>query len=68
MMRRIYRVMIQDYVGLEAEATIAMDWEHDAQGNDTLSRKRFCDAFFELADTVIHPQAGCPLPQTNNPS
>ena len=51
MLRRIYRVMIKGYDPVDAEKTIAEDWKNDSHGADTLSRKRFMDAFFELADT-----------------
>ena len=51
MLRRIYRVMIKGYDPVDAEKTIAEDWKNDSRGADTLSRKRFMDAFFELADT-----------------
>ncbi len=49
MLRRIYRVMIKSYDPVDAEKTIAEDWKNDSRGAPTLSRKRFMDAFFELA-------------------
>ena len=52
MLRRIYRVMIRDFDAADCERCIAEDWERDARGKDALSRKLFCDAFFELADNV----------------
>ncbi|KOO27385.1 hypothetical protein Ctob_013451 [Chrysochromulina tobinii] len=51
MLRRIYRVMIKDFDPADCERCIAEDWARDAKGKDTLTRKSFCDAFFELADT-----------------
>ena len=33
------------------DKSIAEDWRRDTRGKDSLSRKAFCDAFFELADT-----------------
>ena len=51
MLRRIYRVMIKDFDPDECERSIAEDWARDTKGKETLSRKLFCDAFFELADT-----------------
>ena len=51
MLRRIYRVMIKNFDPVDAEKTIAEDWKNDSKGAPTLSRKRFMDAFFELADT-----------------
>lgn len=51
MLRRIYRVMIKQFDAADAEKTIAEDWKSDSKGAPTLSRRRFCDAFFELADT-----------------
>ena len=47
MLRRIYRVMIRTFDPADAEKTIAEDWRNDCKGAPTLSRKRFCDAFFE---------------------
>ena len=51
MLRRIYRLMIKDFDEAACDASISEDWARDAKGAETLSRKRFCDAFFELADT-----------------
>ncbi|KOO22473.1 hypothetical protein Ctob_001449 [Chrysochromulina tobinii] len=51
MLRRIYRVMIKDFDPADCERCIAEDWARDAKGKDLLTRKAFCDAFFELADT-----------------
>lgn len=51
MLRRIYRVMIKAYDEADADRAIAQDWLNDTKGAETLNRKRFCDAFFELADT-----------------
>ena len=51
MLKRVYRVMIGKYDEAEAERAIAEDWMRDAKGSDSLSRRRFQDAFFELADT-----------------
>ena len=55
MLRRIYRVMIKDFDPADCERCIAEDWARDAKGKDTLTRKSFCDAFFELAgeDPVV---------------
>ena len=50
MLRRIYRVMIKDFDPVDCEMSIADDWRRDSKGHDSLSRKAFCDAFFELAD------------------
>ena len=63
MLRRVYRVMIKRFDANECERSIADDWVRDCKGAQALSRKRFCDAFFELADTVYDPallKAGCP--------
>jgi len=51
MLKRIYRVMIAKYDETEADEAIAEDWERDAKGAEALTRRRFQDAFFELADT-----------------
>ena len=50
MLRRIYKVMIREFDSDDCDKCIAEDWERDAKGKDKLSRKLFCDAFFELAD------------------
>ena len=52
MLVRIYKVMIKEYDPDDAAKSIAEDWERDSAGTGSLSRKKFCDAFFELADTV----------------
>ena len=49
-LRRIYRLMIKDYDDADAVVNIEKDWMADTKGADMLSRRRFCDAFFELAD------------------
>ena len=49
MLRRVYRVMIRNYDPVEAERAIEEDWRNDTKGADVLTRKRFCDSFFELA-------------------
>ncbi len=49
MLRRIYRVMIKEFDPDDCERCIAEDWQRDAKGKDKLTRKAFCDAFFELA-------------------
>ena len=49
--RRLYRVMLKEYDAVDAEATISEDWRRDAKGSSELTRKGFCDSFFELADT-----------------
>jgi len=51
MLKRVYRVMIGNYNAADAEKAIAEDWMRDAKGSDSLSRRQFQDAFFELADT-----------------
>ena len=51
MLHRIYKVMIKDYDARDADASIAEDWARDSNGGHGLSRKQFCNAFFELADT-----------------
>lgn len=51
MMRRIYRIMLKTYDEADATETIAKDWESDAKGKPSLSRKDLGDSLFELADT-----------------
>ena len=53
MLRRVYRVMLKDFDAADCERCIADDWERDAKGKSTLTRKHFGDAFFELADTWV---------------
>ena len=51
MLKRIYRVMIKHFDQDDCDRCIADDWKRDTKGKDVLTRKAFCDAFFELADT-----------------
>ena len=44
-------IHIQEFDAADCEKSIEEDWRRDAKGKDMLSRKAFCDAFFELADT-----------------
>ena len=53
MMRKIYRVVIEEYDEEDATACAEEDWEKDAKGETTLSREMFGDALFELADTWV---------------
>ena len=50
MMKKIYKVMIDEYDEDDALECAEEDWEKDAQGSTALSRELFCDAIFELAD------------------
>jgi hypothetical protein len=81
MLRRIYRVMIQGYNDDEAAKTIAEDWRNDTKGEAGLSRRRFCDAFFELGacplvpsptparrDLAVTRPAGCCSPPRASPA
>ena len=52
MMTRIYRLLLQDYDGAEADRSIAEDWERDVRDGSTLNRTAFMDSLFELCDTV----------------
>ena len=51
MLKRVYRVMInEDFNEDDRNKAIADDWISDTHGGDTLSRKQFGDAFFEMTD------------------
>ncbi len=50
LMRRVYRLLIEDYEEEDVESSIAEDWAKDARGEQVLTRVRFCDAVFEIAD------------------
>lgn len=47
---RIYKAMIETYDEDEARSSAAQDWAQDCRGECVLSRERFMDAMFELAD------------------
>ena len=47
---KIYKAMIQDYDEAEALECAQDDWRNDCKGEEELSRERFMDAMFELAD------------------
>jgi len=50
MMKKMYRVMIEDYDDDDATECAEEDWDKDAHGGAELKREAFCDAIFELAD------------------
>ena len=50
MSKKMYKAMMQDYVEEEALQSAADDWEEDAGSAPILSKDRFFDAIFELAD------------------
>ena len=50
MMKKMYRVMIEEYDEEDAEECAKEDWEKDVRGGTALGREAFCDALFELAD------------------
>lgn len=51
LLRRVYRVLIEEWDPADAEECIAEDWQNDAKGEGQLGREGFMDALFELADT-----------------
>ena len=55
MLKRVYRIMIKEFNAEEAESAIAQDWERDSRGTGGLSRKLFCDAFFECVKLCPNP-------------
>ena len=61
---KIYRAMIAEFDEAEAAECSEQDWVQDAKGEPELSRERFMDAMFELADVwtkSIEPQAIGPV-------
>lgn len=58
MMKKIYKVMIEEYDDDEATACAEEDWQLDLQGYSTLDRGRFCDAIFQLADVRPEHEPG----------
>ena len=52
--RKIYKAMIEEYDEEDAVRSALEDWERDARGEATLSRKLFCDG--HSACMCGHPQ------------
>ena len=48
--RLLSKAMLPDFVAEEAQRAAEEDWEDDSAGSPTLSRERFMDCIFELAD------------------
>ena len=48
--RCVYKALYEDYDRDEAQACAEEDWVNDCGGAMTLSRERFMDSWFELAD------------------
>lgn len=46
----IFRCMLREVDEVEAKQTLDEDWIADSDGNDVLSKERFMDALFQLAD------------------
>lgn len=55
--RKIYKAMIETYDEMEATASANEDWERDCKGEPHLTRERFGDAMFELADVWTETMA-----------
>ena len=51
MMKKLYRILIEEYDEDDATVCADEDWERDTRGEGELRREPFCDALFELADT-----------------
>lgn len=47
---RVYRVILRDFEAVEAGMAIEKDWVQDSRGAERLTRTRFLDSLFELAD------------------
>ena len=50
MSTKMYKAMMREYDEEEARASAEADWEEDSAGEALLSKRRFFDAIFELAD------------------
>ena len=48
MMKKLYKVMIEEYDEDDAIACAEEDWETDAKGAASLNREAFCHAIFEV--------------------
>jgi hypothetical protein len=48
--RLLSKAMLPDFVADEAQRAAEEDWEDDSAGSPSLSRERFMDCIFELAD------------------
>ena len=48
MMKKMYRVLIEDYDEADAAACAEEDWEKDSGGAGVLTREAFGDCLFEV--------------------
>lgn len=48
LMRRLYRVLLEDFDFEDCDECIKEDWANDSQGKDHLDRWNFYDSMFEL--------------------
>lgn len=62
---RIYRVILRDYQPKASASAIEKDWREDCRGDDRLTRTRFLDSLFELAD--LWTAGICPYQVTSAP-
>ena len=66
LLRRVYRVLLEEWDAADADSCIADDWKNDARGNDEMSREQFMDALFELADTCECAHRSLPAEDPND--
>lgn len=64
MQRKIYKAMMEEFDEADASRCALEDWERDARGESTLSRKLFCDGLFEVGALRLADSA--PQPMTLN--
>ena len=50
MMRKMYKLLIEEHDEVEVLASAEQDWERDSHGAATLTREGFMDAMYEFAD------------------
>ena len=63
LMRRVYRVLLDEWDPDDAEKCVREDWQNDARGEAELGREGFMDALFELVRTrppLARPHPGPP--------
>ena len=58
---RVYRVLIESWDGDDMNHCISEDWDHDRQGQESLTREQCTSSLFELADTCARARPHHPI-------